>query len=93
MKAKLCFTYGFSYGEIETMPACDANIYYRAITVIEAQEMLKQLQIVSYPKTSKEAQQKLHRSLHRQAYPEQYNADKAVSAEQMASILSGLVNG
>jgi hypothetical protein len=40
-----------------------------AITVLEAQEMLLQMQVSDYPHLKKEPRQRLHRQLHRQAYP------------------------
>lgn len=91
MKAKLAFFYGFSFSEIETMPIVDANMFYRAITVIEAQEMMKQVQVSSFPKMKKESQEKLHRALHKQAYPEAYSTQKAVSSEDMAKMLSRMI--
>lgn len=42
---------------------------WECITVIEAQEQLKLMNALDWPNMKKDQRQKLHRELHRQAYP------------------------
>lgn len=67
--------------------------YWEAITVIEAQELLKQMTIIGTPYMSKENSQKVHRDLHKQAYPKTHEGPP-VGPQDLAAILgAGRLNG
>ncbi len=55
--------------------------------MIEAQEMLKAMQIADFPHTQKSKREKIHRDLHKKAYPKTYS--KPVSTEDLARIIFG----
>jgi len=64
------------------MPYIEAVQYYEAITTIEAQEMLLDMTVVSYPKMKDRDRSKLHKDIHSKAYPEQ--EEKTISFAEFA---------
>ncbi len=54
--------------------------------MIEAQEMLKQITVAMAPNMKRTQYEKLHRDLHRKAYPKTYDGP-AVGAKELARIL------
>lgn len=68
-----CF-YGWTHEEINNLPINTLWEYWEAITVIEAQEMLKDFKVSSYPNFKENDQAKLQRSLRKVAYPESQEA-------------------
>jgi hypothetical protein len=64
-------------------------ILWESITVIEAQEMLKDLTVSSFPNYSKQEKSKLHRKLHRQAYPANFSEQIELTPEALARALGG----
>lgn len=57
--------------------------YSQALERIEAQELLTQLKVMDYPNMKDEARSKLHRSIHKKAFPVQ----KVFSFEEIESAL------
>lgn len=45
--------------------------YYEAITVLEARETLREMNVTAYPKMKKEDGKKLHRELTKNGYPQE----------------------
>jgi hypothetical protein len=71
--------------EVET-----AELYIKAIEMIEAQNMLLQMKIADYPNMKQGDRRKLFKSLHKQAYPELEDMPKeVVKAEDFALALLG----
>lgn len=67
-----------------------AELYIKAIEVIEAQNMLLQMKVADYPNMKKEDRKKLFKGLHSQAYPEMEDIKKpVVRAEDFALALMG----
>lgn len=91
--AKMSFFYGWTNDQIEDLPIDLFENYWSAITVIEAQEMLKNLTIQDWTKMKNSSREKLHRQLHRDAYPASFNEVKQVSNDELAKILGGGLNG
>ena len=69
--------------------------YWLAITVVEAQDMLKQMQISDYPHLKKEDRKRVYSSIQKQAYPiiEERAEEKLLTSEDIASFLQGAMNG
>lgn len=76
--------------DLESLDTDKADRYWRAITVIEAQSVLVQLKVASYPYMSKDDQGSLFREIHAQAYPNQKK--ERVSLEEFANRLRSAMN-
>ena len=48
----------------------DSNTYFQACSILEAQEMLRAMNVADYPYAKKDTRQKLHRQVHKQAFPD-----------------------
>jgi len=67
--------------------------YWLAITVIEAQAALVQMNIIGTPHMKRSQAEKLHRELHRKAYPTTHDGP-LVGPEELARILgAGRIHG
>lgn len=75
------------------MPAEELHDLWQAITVIEAQEMLKEIQVSHYPHTTKSSQGRLRKSLIKKAYPESFKMTKVYTAEEAALKLQRALSG
>lgn len=71
------------------MSAEAEEMMWKAITVIEAQETLIGFQVSAYPQMKKSAQEQLHKSLHRMAFPEVYEKPITLTAEGLARLING----
>jgi hypothetical protein len=67
------------------MPADEIESLWQAITQIEAQEMLKQFQIADYPHLKARDKSRVHKDMHKLAYP--HAQEKVLDAEAVANIL------
>lgn len=86
--------YGFSHQQLMEMQADTFHQYWLAITAIEAQDMLKQMQIADYPHLKKEDRKKVYNSIHKQAYPVKPSKEgKMLTSEDIANFLNGAING
>jgi len=65
----------------------DFNIYLTALSQVEAQEMIIEMQLHDYPNLSKEKKIRHHRKVHRIAYPSIYEHNNCMSAEEVAKKL------
>ena len=61
--------YGFSHKDMLDMHADDFHQYWQAITVIEAQDMLKQMKVSDHPHVKQDNRSAFHKELQKQAYP------------------------
>ena len=75
------------------MLLCDVDQYWKAITVLEAQDMLINLQVQSYAWMKKPNQDKLHKETYKKAYPTHLREDKILSSEEVARLLGKMING
>jgi hypothetical protein len=55
--------------------------------MIEAQEQLKQIQIADWPNMKKSSREKIHRDLHKKAFPTKMK--KSISVDDFKRILGG----
>jgi len=68
--------------------------YWRAITVIEAQDLLLQMRIADWPNMKKHDRSKFHRSIHRSAYPAtESSASKVVNTKELHDKLRLMTGG
>ena len=81
--------YGMSLREVEGLTAEEDEMLWQAITVIEARDALLRLKIASFPHMKRAHQEKIHRELHKAAYPWNYEAKREITFEQLAAILNG----
>ena len=65
----------------------DCEDLWNSITVIEAQQTLVNITVSMWANMSKSDRQKIHRSLHRQAYPDSFETAKEISTEQLQLLL------
>ena len=68
------------------MPAHKINSYWKAITVIEAQDTLLKLRIAVYPKQKPGEQKKFFDRIYRQAYPNQEKKN-VLKAEDFVKVM------
>lgn len=61
--------YGWSIEYIESMPHGEVVEYYEAITVLEAQDRLVEMNISDYPNMNKENRRKYFRGMKKLAHP------------------------
>lgn len=61
------------------------NTLHLAITPLEAQEMLTQLKVVSFPRMPKGGRESLHREIYKLAYP--HRKRKALTLDDIERVL------
>jgi len=61
--------------------------------MLEAQEALVQLKIVTYPNMSSSDRQKTHRAFHKAAYPKTHESTEKLTTEQLASRIAAVIHG
>lgn len=60
---------------------------WQAITIIEAQEQLKQMTVADWPNMKKQSRNKLHKELFSKAYPSEFRKKNYVTPEQLQKVL------
>lgn len=66
---------------------------WQSITRIESQNTLLQFTVQDWSHMRKDQRNKVHRQLHKQAYPEVYESKKPKSTKDIFEMLSGVVSG
>lgn len=66
------------------------EMYWQAITILEARESLVDMTISDHPYLSKDKRSKLHRDMHKQAFPVVHDPNKDYSTYDFAKFLGGL---
>lgn len=84
-RSKLKKYYSFSEEELDTLSAERINGYWKAVTVIEAQDALLQLRISAYPHQKAANQKRFFDFLYKKAYP-QVREKKALTVEDFMKI-------
>ena len=64
-------------------------MYWEAITIIEARQKLLDISSYSFPNLKKSDREKIHRELHRQAFPARFKETKALKLSDLANVLGG----
>lgn len=70
------------------MPAQLVNALWDQITVIEAQEQLKLYRAMDWPNMKQGPRREEHKKLYRMAYPAELKEAKALTPEQITSIIN-----
>lgn len=71
------------------MSAEAEEMMWQALTIIEAQETLIEFQVSSFPHAKQSEKEKIHRAVHKLAYPSIYNKPVVLTAEAMAALING----
>lgn len=66
--------------------------YWRAITVIEAQDALIALKVADFPYQNRNDRQRTHRQFHKLAYPRSASGD-VLSTKELSERLKAVFNG
>lgn len=61
--------YGMSKSEVESMTLDEFSMYWEAITILEAQESLLNMNVAAYPMMKKEEAKKFHKDVFIKAFP------------------------
>lgn len=69
------------------MSSESAHLYWKAITAIEARELLNQIEVTSFSDMKKGDRKKLLSSLKKQAYPQELREKKQLSTEEIVGLL------
>lgn len=68
------------------MPVVEFSKYWQAITPLEAQDALMQMQIADYPHIGKDGRKQLYKQLHKMAYKHKPKSElPIVSLEELAA--------
>jgi hypothetical protein len=66
-----------------------AEIALQAADQLEAQESLLSISIGSFADLKKEDRTKMHREIHKRAFPKVHESKRAISGQELAVILNG----
>ena len=80
--------YGFSHEEMTKMPEHVFQEYWLAITQIEAQEMLKAMDVQDWPNTKAHKREDKRRKLYDEAYPMR-EVGKVLTLSELENKLKG----
>ena len=90
----MCRFYGLKPSEIASLEVDDYQDLWLAISQIEAQEILVNLGIVTYPHMRKEDREEYHRKHYKIAYPDNFEKNNpSVTLAQLAKAMNNLGNG
>ena len=79
--------YGWTHDYIDDLDHETVIRYYSAITVLDAQERLVDMNVSDYPKMGKESRKKFFKEMRKKAYPSELQ--KEVTFDEMARKLNG----
>lgn len=80
--------YGWTPDVIRQMKAEDFDVACRMIPEIRSAELLDEIAVSSYPNMKKSSQEKMHRNIHRTAYPTTESSIERTTKD-LALLLSG----
>jgi len=85
--ARLCHFYGWTHDYVATLDYSIAAKYYKAITHIEAEQHLVDMNITDYPRMTKDGRRSFYRSMVKMTH--KGTAGKEISYEQFAKRMKG----
>jgi len=68
-------------------PTDVVNMMWESVTMIEAQEQLKSFSAADWPNMKKADRSKLHKELHRQAYPNSFSKKNLITVHDLQKML------
>lgn len=89
----MCYFYGWTLHEVDHLSIDDFESFWQSIDVIENQNILTQFTINDWPNMKKEARTKLHKQVHKKAFPKTHETSKPQSTKDIFEMLSGAING
>jgi hypothetical protein len=81
--------YGWTNDQILDLDVDSFDEYWQSITIIEAQEMLKQFNVSDWPNMKQNNRESLHRRLFQDAYPDSFKEVRKIETSDLAKILGG----
>lgn len=89
IRAKLARFYGWTHDQVSALGVHEANLYWKAITALEAQELIISFKSANWPNVQAKSKQKILNDLKKVAYPSEYKSGKRdVTTKELADILS-----
>lgn len=87
--------YGLSKVEVDSLTVDEFTALWEAITILEAQETLLNMNIAAYPMLKKEDAKKFHRSIYEKAYPRNWErAKRSLTTAELAKLSgAGVIRG
>lgn len=61
--------------------------YYEAVTVIEAQDRMIEMNIADYPRMKTEGRKRFHREMRKKAYPRSLKAQKEMDFDEFFEVM------
>lgn len=86
-RAKLASFYGWTHEYILGMSNDVALEYYEAITVIDAQDRMVDMNMADYPNMKKESRKKFFRQMRKQAYPTSLYKPKEMDFDEFFKVM------
>jgi len=77
----------YKIDDLVNLPDRQLGIMWQAITVIEAQEQLKQMSVADWPNMKKNSREKIHKELFQKAYPKDQSKKNFITPQQLQKIL------
>jgi len=77
----------YKIDDLASVPRRTLSAMWECMTIIEAQDQLKLFTALDWPNMKKAQRQKLHRELHRLAYPSNIQAKKFISVADLQNVL------
>ena len=90
---KLAYFYGWTHDQIMDLDWEWAQAYWLGITVIKAQGALQAMRVSDYPHLKKSDRQKMHKEMHKLAYPVTHRTAKELSPQELNERLRKVLNG
>ena len=87
MSASLAYFYGWTHDYIESLDYETVMDYFMAITVLDAQSRMIDMNIQDYPRMTKEGRKSFFREMRKKAYPKELQ--KEMSFEDFARKMNG----
>lgn len=78
--------------ELRDLEWDEQETFWQAITVIEAQEALVQMDVANFPWVKGEDREKIHKRYHKLAYPKIHNPSEVISTEEAVKKLNEVLN-
>jgi hypothetical protein len=85
----MCHFYGWSQDQLFALDVDECESYWQSITVIEAQQALLNITTQNWSNISKKEREKIHRNLHKKAYPKTFVENKQAIPDDLKRALSG----
>jgi len=73
--------------DLAELPERQLRTMWECVTILEAQDQLKQMALMDWPHMKKAERTKLHKDLFKKAYPSEIRKKNYISADELAKVL------